>query len=374
MKRTLPSSLICLFAHSLSFMLLANPGHTNTREITQAKSQLKQLDNKMSQIKHHLNTAHNQQGQLTQELARTEKTMLETSQQLKNIQRMMSNTQQQIATLQQQINTLTDQLHTQEQLLAQHIRARYKMGESHPLQWILNQDSPDIINRLLTFHQYLLHSRQHAMDAVSETHLTLTAKRTALDQELLVKKRLQEQLSKRQQAFDRDKQHRMTLVKSLAADIQNQQKELLNIQRNKNNLTHLLTTLVQKSVLQTRHPISQMRRKLKYPVTSSTGTQKINQGMVFFAKEGTPVVTVAPGKIVFSDWLNGYGLLLIVDHGWGFMTLYANNKSLLKHKGALVSQGEQIAFVGHSGTLQQNGLYFEIRQRGKAINPQGWMS
>ena len=355
-------------------MLLTHPGHTDTREMTRTKSQLKQLDNKMSQIKHHLNTAHNQQGLLTQELARTEKTMLETSQQLKNIQRLMSTTQQQIASLQQQINTLTEQLRTQEQLLAQHIRARYKMGESQPIQWMLHQDSPDIINRLLTFHQYLLHSRQHAMDAVSKTQHTLIAKRTALHQELLVKERLQQQLSKRQHAFDQDKHHRMALVKSLAADIQNQQKKLLDVQRNKNNLTRLLTTLVQKSVLQTRHPFSQMRRKLGKPVASSSGTQKINQGIVFFAKEGSPVMSVAPGKIVFSDWLNGYGLLLIVDHGWGFMTLYANNKSLLKHKGALVTQGEQIAFVGHSGTLKQNGLYFEIRQRGKAINPQGWMS
>ncbi len=371
----MPLKRLTLFLpHLVSLMLFIPAGHTDTQSVTQAKNQLQQLDQKMSQIKHHLNSAHTEQSRLTQALARTEKTMLETSLQLKKIQDLMSSTQQQIATLQQQINTLTEQLHTQEQLLAQHIRARYKMGESHPLQWLLNQDSPDTINRLLTFHQYLLRSRQHAMDAINQTQQSLITKRTALHQELLIKARLQQQLSKRQHAFDQDKQHRVALVKSLTEDIQSQQKQLLAFERNKKNLTRLLTTLVQKSVLQTRHPLSQMRRKLKNPVTTPHGTQRINQGIVFFASEGSPVLSVAPGKIVFSDWLNGYGLLLIVDHGWGFMTLYANNRSLLKHKGAMVTQGEQIALVGHTGTLKQNGLYFEIRQRGKAVNPQEWMS
>ena len=360
--------------HILSLLLWIPAGHTDNRAVAQTKNQLQQLDHKMSQIKHHLNSAHDQQSRLTHELARTEKTILETRLQLKKIQGLMSTTQQQIATLQQQINTLTEQLHNQEALLAQHIRARHKMGQSEPVQWMLNQDSPDTINRLLTFHQYLLHSRQKAMDAVSKTQQTLIAKRTALHQELQTKEHLQQQLSQRQRAFDKDKRHRIALVKSLSDDIQNQQKKLLDVERNKKNLTRLLTTLVQKSVLQTKHPLSQMRRKLKTPVTTRQGTQRINQGIVFFASEGSPVVSVAPGKIIFSDWLNGYGLLLIVDHGWGFMTLYANNRSLLKHKGAMVTQGEQIALVGHTGTLKQNGLYFEIRQRGKAVNPQEWMS
>ena len=100
----------------------------------------------------------------------------------------------------------------------------------------------------------------------------------------------------------------------------------------------------------------------------------MNQGVTFFAKEGEPVVSVYAGKVVFSDWLKGYGLLLIVDHGMGFMTLYAHNQSLFKRKGDPVLQGEQIASIGHSGGLKQNGLYFEVRHRGKAIPPLEWLS
>lgn len=100
----------------------------------------------------------------------------------------------------------------------------------------------------------------------------------------------------------------------------------------------------------------------------------MNQGLIFFANEGMPVNAVSTGKVVFSDWLKGYGLLLIIDHGQGFMTLYAHNQSLFKQKGDNVQRGEQIATVGHSGGIKQNGLYFEIRQRGKAVPPLKWLT
>lgn len=100
----------------------------------------------------------------------------------------------------------------------------------------------------------------------------------------------------------------------------------------------------------------------------------MNQGVTFFADEGTAVTAVYPGKVVFSDWLKGYGLLLIIDHGQGVMTLYAHNQSLFKSKGQTVFQNEQVASVGHSGGIKQNGLYFEIRLRGKAVPPLSWLS
>jgi septal ring factor EnvC (AmiA/AmiB activator) len=95
---------------------------------------------------------------------------------------------------------------------------------------------------------------------------------------------------------------------------------------------------------------------------------------MLFAGEGDAVTAVLPGKIVFTDWLKGYGYLLIIDHGHGLMTLYAHNKTLLKHKGDIVTQGEKIASVGHSGTIKKNGLYFEVRRQGKATSPLAWLA
>lgn len=355
--------------------LLTCSASADNPAMTQTKNQLKQIENKMSLLQRKISHTHDKQSVLTKALSHTEKQIHEGDVQLKKIQQTMKAKQQQITNLQQQVNLLSEQLHDQQRLLAEHIRARYKMGEYQPLKWMLNQDKPDAIDRLLTFHQYLVQSRQHVMDNVSHTKKTLTLSQNKLHQELADQEHLQQQLNKRQQAFDHDKHYRTALIHSLSQDIKNQQQTLQTYQRNKANLSRLLTSLVQKSVLQTRHPFTQMRRKLQQPVsTNAGGVKKINQGVIFYSNEGTPVVSVAPGKVIFSDWLNGYGLLLIVDHGWGFMTLYANNKAFIKHKGDVVNQGEKIATVGHSGTIKQNGLYFEIRQRGKATNPLEWMS
>lgn len=355
--------------------LLINIGHTESRTIAQTKNQLKQIENKMSQLQHHINRTHDKQSVINKELSNTEKQLHNGNEQLKKTQLAMMNKQRQITALAQQVKILSDQLHQQQGLLAKHVRARYKMGENQPMRWLLNQDKPDAIDRLLIFNKYLVQSRQHTMDKVDKIRKSLLANQAKLHQELMAQEHLKQQLNTRQQAFDLDKRYRTSLVQSLARDIKNQQKTLLAYQRNKANLSRLITSLTQKSRVQTRQPFTRMRKKLHNPVTTNRGgIKKINQGVVFFSNEGSPVSSIFPGKIVFGDWLNGYGLLLIVDHGRGFMTLYANNKSLLKHKGDIVNQGEKIATVGHSGTLKQNGLYFEIRQRGKAINPLEWMS
>ena len=137
----------------------------------------------------------------------------------------------------------------------------------------------------------------------------------------------------------------------------------------------LLKPLSQQSITQAQKPFRTMYKKLPRPIqTRSRSLQKMNQGVTFFADEGTPVTAVYPGTVVFSDWLKGYGLLLIIDHGQGFMSLYAHNESLFKKKGQTARQNEQIASVGHSGGIKQNGLYFEIRLRGKAVPALDWLS
>ena len=186
---------------------------------------------------------------------------------------------------------------------------------------------------------------------------------------------MKQQLSNHQQKLEQDKLYNTAIILSIGKDIQSKQQILEEYQHNKDNFSHLLKSLTQQSITQTRYPLNFLRKKLPRPVNQrGNHLQKMNQGVVFFAQEGAPVTAVFPGKIVFSDWLKGYGLILILDHGQGFMTLYAHNQSLFKQKGDSVIQGEQIATVGHSGGLKQNGLYFEIRQRGKAIPPLRWLS
>ena len=343
--------------------------------MTQTKSKLKLLDTKISNLQHTLNSAHDKNGVLNQELAHTEKKISRGIHQLRTTQQSMGAKQHKIEYLKQQVNVLNKQLLTQQYLLAKHLRARYAMGEYQPLKWLLNQDNPNTANRLLTFYQYIVQSRQHIIDGVHETKKNLTLNQEKLQQEVNEQQQLKQQLSKHQQKLEQNKLYNTAIIHSINKDIQSKQQILEEYKHNKNNLSHLLKSLTEQSTTQPQHPLIYRQKKLPRPVdVNGNHLRKMNQGLVFFANEGTPVMAVFPGKVVFSDWLRGYGLLLILDHGRGFMTLYAHNQSLFKQKGDSVNQGEQIATVGHSGGLKQNGLYFEIRQRGKAIPPLKWLS
>lgn len=342
--------------------------------VIQTKSKLKQLDEQIGKLKQTLTSANDRRGLLNKELAGTEKQIGEGVHQLRNIQQGMNSKQQKITILQRHVNDLNTQLKAQQQLLAEHIRTRYKMGEYQPLKWLLSQDDPYSISRLLTFHQYLVRSRQNIIDQIDTTKRNLTLNQNTLKDELDSQRQLQQQLHKHQQELKQNKKYHQAVIRSLNNEIQTKQLTLSEYERNKKNLSQLLKTLAQQSIThQVKQPFTQMRKKLPRPVRVEA-LQKMNQGVTFFAGEGTSVTAVYPGKVVFSDWLNGYGLLIILDHGQGFMTLYAHNQSLFKQKGATVLQGEQIATVGHSGGLKQNGLYFEVRHRGKAIPPLDWLT
>ena len=364
-----------------SFLLIACGAEAQTADMYQTKSKLKQLETKISDLQRTLNSAHDKNGILNQKLSSTEKKISIGVQQLRTTQQNRENKQHKIALLQQQVNALNEQLHTQQHTLAKHIRTRYTMGEYQPLKWLLNQDNPYTTSRLLTFYQYIIQSQQHTIDTIQVTRKNIALSQANLQQEIDEQQQLQQQLNKNQQLLEQDKLDSTAIIHSLNQDIQSTQQTLNDYQQNKENLSRLLTTLMQQSLIQTQHPLVYQQKmmfqqkKLPRPVgVKGNNLQKLNQGIVFFANEGTPVTAVSPGKIVFSDWLKGYGLLIIIDHGQGFMTLYAHNQSLFKQKGETVYQGEQIASVGHSGGLKKNGLYFEIRQRGKPVSPLKWLS
>lgn len=343
--------------------------------VLQTQTKLKQLDVKINNLRQTLASAHDKRGLLNQELSGTEKQIGEGIQKLLSISHDMSFKERKIAELQGTVNHLNNQLSTQQKLLASHIQARYQMGEYQPIKWILNQDDPYRVSRILTYYQYIVKSRQQLIDKIDETRKNINENKEKLHSELAENQHLQNQLTQHQQQLQQNKNYHTTLIKSLNNEIQTNQHILNDFERDKGNLSRLLKSLSQQSVVQSSKPFASMRKKLPLPIqTEHRSLQKMNQGVTFFADEGAVVTAVYPGKIVFSDWLKGYGLLLIIDHGQGFMTLYAHNQSLFKHKGQTVHQREQIATVGHSGGIKQNGLYFEIRVKGKAVSPLDWLA
>ncbi len=343
--------------------------------VLQTQTKLKQIDAQINNLRKTLASANDKRGVLNKELSGTEKQISEGVRKLRTIQSDIDNKEHKIAALQEKANNLNKQLITQQQLLASHVRARYQMGEYQPLKWVLNQEDPYRVSRILTYYQYIVKSRQQLIDQIDVTRKNIIENKTILHNELAKNQQLKGQLVHHQEELGQTKRYHTTLISSLNNEILSNQHTLQDAQKNKDNLAKLLKSLSQQSVIQSSKPFLQMRKKLPLPVHAEhRSIQKMNQGVTFFADEGAVVTAVYPGTVVFSDWLKGYGLLLIIDHGQGFMTLYAHNQSLFKRKGQPVHQNEQVASVGHSGGIKQNGLYFEIRLRGKAVSPLDWLS
>ncbi|KTD21324.1 murein hydrolase activator EnvC family protein [Legionella londiniensis] len=364
--------LFCFLA--IWALFFSELGFAETTNLAQTKMKLKSLEKKIASVQSSIGHAETRQRLLNQELSKTEKKISNTIHNLHRMEEELNLKQQIIGNLTLEINRLHEQLHIQQTLLAAHIRAQYKMGAFQPVKLLLNLETPNQFIRLLTYYQYVIQSRKNAIEQVQLTQKKLVSRQQEFNQQLNHHEALKQQLHAAQIKLEEEKRHQTEIIAALTHNIRNQKQALKGYQRDKSNLERLLKSLAEQSIRMSQSAFNRMRHKLPKPVAGEYHLEKVNRGLLFLAREGMSVHAVYPGKVVFSDWLKGYGLLMIIDHGQGYMTLYAHNQSLFKKVGDPVFQNEQIATVGHSGGLNQNGLYFEVRHRGKAIPPLEWLA
>jgi septal ring factor EnvC (AmiA/AmiB activator) len=187
---------------------------------------------------------------------------------------------------------------------------------------------------------------------------------------------------------DRDKilaerRERRRVVERVAGEIRHSRKEINVLRADAARLARLVDELARLALPQSRkEPFSKLRGKLSLPVRGeltgrfgaprgATGTEA--KGVFIRAPEGQAVRAIARGQVVYADWMRGFGNLLIVDHGEAYLSIYANNESVLKQVGELVAPGEAIATTGASGGNEETGLYFEMRHLGRAFDPLRWV-
>ena len=363
-----------LFFILMVTVFLAKTCIAATETQSQAQLKLKALEKQINLTQSALGQSKAQKRILKQTLLQTEKKISESVRDLYQLKPRLNEKKILIESIQSDIKNLNNQLNLQYKLLANHIQAQYKMGQFQPLKMLLNLENPHQFSRFLIYYQYLVASRKKMIDNVSKTQNELSQQKIALTQQLNQYQRLQAQLIAVQQKLHEEKEHQAALIATLNRDINQKKHSLINYERDKANLERLLKSLALQNLHHSKLIFGQMRHKLPNPISSKTRHEKLNRGILLMAEEGAPVKAVYSGKVVFADWLKGYGLLLIIDHGKGYMTLYAHNQALLKQTGDLAEQNEQIATVGHSGGLHQNGLYFEVRHRGKVLSPLDWFA
>lgn len=353
-------------------LLVSLPLLANTLSNAQ---KIKQIDHKINQIQQSITQENNKKKSLHQLLKQNEQHIGHSVQQLHVIHRALTHREQTITGLKQQLIALEKQLEIQKNLLKNQVIAIHKLPASQGFHALSGQPNPQAASQMHTYHKHLIASWQKNIQALHATQQSLITQKNRLHSELHHYRDLQRVMDKKQHQLKQSQNTQEILLKTIDKDIQARQHQLSDIQRNKIQLTQLIQTLAKRPVFKPQGKLGAMQHRLPHPVPGAPLSVHPDQpGVTFLAPEGTTVHAVYPGRVIFSDWLKGYGLLLIVDHGNGFMTLYAHNQALFKNKGSSVNIGEQIATVGHSGGITQNGLYFEIRKNGKTIPAKAWLS
>ncbi len=347
-----------------------------------------QLRARLRTLQHSLDHTRGQRDSQREALRDSEKqigTILRNLRQLDAEQRRESGRLVQLrAEEQQDRRRISGQLHE----LEVEARAAYILGRQEYLKLLLNQQDPATVSRVLTYYQYLQKARiahiaaaRKALDSLSAISNRIAEKKRALAT-------LRADQTAKRQALLQSEARRRILLAQLNRKVFSQSQEIGNLRADERRLSRLVKGIHHVMVGASPVPLpgpnsrfANFRGRLPLPVAGRIvdrfgepegfGTLKW-QGVFLAAPEGSKVISVFNGRVAYADWLRGFGLLMIIDHGDGYMSLYAHNQSLYEQVGDWVRAGQVIATVGNTGGSSQPGLYFEVLHDERPVNPLKW--
>ncbi|MFA6036499.1 MAG: peptidoglycan DD-metalloendopeptidase family protein [Legionellales bacterium] len=368
----------------LGLLLISSIAHAN--DPAQSQSKLQSVVEKIKDLTTELVADKDQEQVLQEDLKTLDLEVEASAKNLKKTQAQLAKTEQLLTQLNQEYESRLKDLAVQQDALREQIRGAFLLGQFDGLKLLLNQSDPNTLGRLLTYFDYFNNARSHMAQQIQIDTDALAKTRT---QQLLQQEKLN--LLEMEQAgvyakLNQQKQAQSSLVEELLANIKEKNLTLATLQADKQALEAVLAALQKQNssifVGNTDKPMKTYQGKLAWPVQGKVlhrfgeafvGTNKW-QGILIAAPEGTDVQAIYPGRVVYADWLRGFGLITIIDHGDGYMSLYAHNQSLYKNAGDWVAVNEPIAVVGKSGPVANTGLYFEIRSKGEVQNPMTWLA
>ncbi|MBV8806045.1 MAG: peptidoglycan DD-metalloendopeptidase family protein [Sinobacteraceae bacterium] len=267
--------------------------------------------------------------------------------------------------------------------LAGQLRAAYLIGRDEPLKLLLNQQDPARAGRMFVYYSYFGRARAEQIHDIENDVQTISG----LDDQLQAQDTKLADLEQQQRAdleqLEEARAKRSEVLASLTAESNSHAQSLERLKDQQGGLEKLLRELrraIEKFPIDNNDAFAHLRGKLAWPVSGKVlarfGEQRAGgvkwDGVLVATERGAPVRAVYAGRVIYADWLPGLGLLTIVDHGEGYMSLYGHNERLYKAAGERVNAGDTLASAGDSGGSNRPELYFEIRKGGKAVDPRPW--
>ncbi|WP_024612453.1 peptidoglycan DD-metalloendopeptidase family protein [Pseudoalteromonas sp. TB64] len=345
------------------------------------KKDLSEVQNALEQSRAEYDAQRKKIAKLQKSLKSHELDIAKNAKALNMAEQSVKETQQQQKQQQQKAEQLDEKHNEFQRILAAQIKSAYMAGGDDYSKMMLNQEDTAKFERTLSYYNYLNKARIEQIEELKELQQQIVQNQIELaktEQKLVA---LHDEQKRRQTALVSAQKDRQTNFKNLKAQI-NGTKSSINYL--KENQQTLITTIEELEKEKTQKiellGLNKSKGKLNWPskgkLEHTFGQRKHGgidwKGVLIGAKEGANINSVQNGQVVFADWLKGYGWVIVVDHGEGFMSLYGHAQTLLKDVGDMVREGETLALVGQSGGQASSGLYFEIRHKGRAVNPVKW--
>ncbi|WP_145501581.1 murein hydrolase activator EnvC [Yersinia similis] len=385
------------------------------------KNQLKTLQQDIAEKEKSVQQQKQQRSSLLDQLKQQENTIAQTSRSLHETQATLAELSKDVSSLTTSIEKLQNQQSQQQNILSKQLAAAFKQGQHSSLQLILSGEESQRSERILAYFSYLNEARQKAIEELKQTRTTLSAEKKTLEQKQNQHKALLDEQKAQQQKLEQARIARKKTLTSLEASLEKDQQSLAELKLNESRLRDQIAKAEREAKARAEREAKEAARvrekiKVKEQQAKKTGTSyKPSEserslmartgglgrpggqalwpvrgnvshrfgeplqgelrwkGMVITAPEGSEVKAIADGRVLLADWLQGYGLVVVIEHGKGDMSLYGYNQSALVNVGAQVKAGQPIALVGTSGGQGEPSLYFEIRRQGQAVNPQPWL-
>lgn len=366
---------------------LLGSGFAFAEEQEVSERQLRQLREDISKLQTWLSQARDEQSDLQNQLRQTEVQISQLVTRIETNTREAQELESRMQRLRREQEDLQSQLDQQAGFLRQQIRAAYSMGRQEYLKVLLNQQEPDRVARLLRYYDYINRERTQRI----EDYLRIARQLDQVESEIITRGQALEgvrrSLLERRRELVAEQESRQILIARLSQEISGRDDELQVLQADQERLQELLDAVTEAIVKlpppRDARPFPDMRGNLPWPIqgrvlsafgSRQQGNRLISRGLTIQADSGAEIKAVHGGRIVFADWLRGFGFMIIIDHGDGYMSLYGHNQTLRRQTGDWVNAGDVIATAGSTGGQERNALYFEIRHRGQPVDPISWIA
>lgn len=408
--------ILCLALLGASTLCNSAAPSTRAQQKQQLESERASLQRKLDALKRDIYQTETDKGSAADALTKSEVAISNANRALRELSAEQNDTQTKLTDLNKEQRDLHASTKTEQSHLSKLLREQYIISIEDRIKLLLSGENPNNITRDLEYMAYasrakakLIDSLQTHLKAIEDNKLATENAKTALD-EIVQEQREQKVI------LEKEKRQRDTQLSRLSNKLAEQRKEVGRLERDEERLTNLVTKLSklvtppkknkandkEKSTDQQlsraekkddksekikpsdndSSTFAQLRGRLRLPTPGEVlikfGVKRNDgpdsKGLFIRANQGAEVKSVANGRVIFADWLRGFGNLIIIDHGDKYLSIYGNNQTLFKHPGDYVSLGDIIADVGNSGGNEQPGLYFEMRHQGLAFNPLNWIT